>query len=76
MLPIAAYDRQQRFFRHIRATYGLSTEALVEVVRNRAYTPAFRAGALRNLVGAADLSITKGACFGLRRRFVRAHFQV
>lgn len=75
-LRVLASERRQRFFGHIRASYVLSVHDLVRVVRSTSYSTLIRTAALRNLVAVAPLEVTRGQCFLVRRRLVRAHYQV
>ncbi len=76
MLPPAALDKRFRFYRDIRYCHTMTHERLVDIVRNRQLSPQFRAAALRNVVCNADITITKGRTWGLKRRLVRQHFNI
>jgi len=69
--------KRQLFFALIRETYPLQTASLIAVVTNKAhYSPRYRAAALRNLMHAPPLDVTRARSFVERRRIVRHHFGV
>lgn len=74
---VLASFKRQRFFGLIRATYVLPMCHLVRVAKAKDhYSPLVRSAALRNLVCIAPLEVTKGACYSVRRRLVRAFYGI
>lgn len=56
------------------STYSI--DQLVPIVRDRSHPTLLRVAALRWIVGLAPLSVTQGAPYGWRRRYVRRHYRV
>jgi hypothetical protein len=69
----------RRLTRLITFAQGLSRQppqALQAIVREKRYPPLLREAALRWLVHAAPLAVTRGAPFAQRRRYVRQFYEV
>lgn len=69
----------RRLTRLITFVHGLSRqqpEELQGIVREKRYPPLLREAALRWLVHSAPLSVTHGAPFAQRRRYVRRFYGV
>jgi hypothetical protein len=76
-LRVLAGERRPRFMRHVRATCGLAQPDLIRIVRSaQAYSPLLRAAALRNLVAATPIEVTRGRCYVGRWRLVRMHYRL
>ncbi len=76
-MRVLAGEKRQRFFRHLKVTNALPVDQLVRVIRSKdSYSASFRVAALRNLVSAAPLEVTRGRVYCERRRLVRAHYSV
>ena len=76
MMSARLLDKRIAFQRAILASYGMTPAELCVIVRERRHSLLMRVGALRNLIGSADLSITHGRCYLERRRLVRKHYGV
>lgn len=69
--------RKRSFIRSVHQTYPHSVDVLLTIIRNKAHSSlSFRAGALRNLVWQAPLTVTQGRPYLERRRAVRKHYAV
>lgn len=76
-LRVLCSIRRQKFFGHIRATDVLPDHHLVRIAKaKQQYSPLMRSAALRNLIAAAPLDVTKGRCYLERRRLVRSHYGI
>ena len=69
----------RRLTRLLTFVHGLSRQqpqALQDIVREKRYPPLLREAALRWLVHSAPPSVTQGAPFAQRRRYVRRFYGV
>lgn len=53
-----------------------SVEQLIAILSETRQVPLVRVAALRWLIGAAPIEVTRGAPYLTRRRYVRQHFHV
>ena len=66
-----------RFISMVHATYQLTREQQIAIVRARGhYTALYRAAALRHIVETAPLEVTGSWVFADRRRRVRRHYGI
>ena len=66
--------RLNRLINLITGMRQCSVDDLVRIVHDRRYPPLLRIAALRWLIHLAPLSVTNGAPYGARRRYVRQHY--
>ena len=68
--------RLTRLITLVHGLYRQPPQELTEIVRDKRYPLLFREAALRCLVHSAPISVTKGAPFAERRRYVRRFYGV